>query len=147
MTTTSPSTFQLKEKIDLTDKESQIFELLLQVVGCFSLQTQIRVVGGWVRDKWFNEVFLHRQMEMAMHSLSGILKDGALAALSLVLDTLAFFLRPYTIFLLGSTKLSSSRWLGGLKQMILVNMPIFIQAYSLSKIKWCICGSQMAWPK
>ncbi|KAM7481301.1 hypothetical protein LguiB_005884 [Lonicera macranthoides] len=50
-TTTSPPTFQLKEKIDLTDKESQIFELLLQVVACFSLQTQIRVVGGWVRDK------------------------------------------------------------------------------------------------
>ncbi|KAM7481283.1 hypothetical protein LguiB_005866 [Lonicera macranthoides] len=50
-TTTSPPTFQMKEKIDLTDKESQIFELLLQVVGCFSLQTQIRVVGGWVRDK------------------------------------------------------------------------------------------------
>ncbi|KAM7477795.1 hypothetical protein LguiA_026008 [Lonicera macranthoides] len=49
--TTSPPTFQFKEKIDLTDKESQIFEVLLQVVGCFSLQTQIRVVGGWVRDK------------------------------------------------------------------------------------------------
>ncbi|KAM7481311.1 hypothetical protein LguiB_005894 [Lonicera macranthoides] len=53
MTTTLPPTFQLKEKIDLTDQESQIFELLLQVVGCFSLQTQIRVVGGWVRDKRF----------------------------------------------------------------------------------------------
>ncbi|KAM7477818.1 hypothetical protein LguiA_026031 [Lonicera macranthoides] len=50
-TTTSPPTFQMKEKINLTEKESQIFELLLQVVGCFSLQTQIRVVGGWVRDK------------------------------------------------------------------------------------------------
>ncbi|KAM7477784.1 hypothetical protein LguiA_025997 [Lonicera macranthoides] len=50
-TTTSPPTFQSKEKINLTDEESHIFELLLQVVGHFNLQTQIRVVGGWDRDK------------------------------------------------------------------------------------------------
>ncbi|KAK6938538.1 Poly A polymerase, head domain [Dillenia turbinata] len=42
---------QVKDKIDLTDKENQIFERLLQVLRHFSLQTQLRVAGGWVRDK------------------------------------------------------------------------------------------------
>ncbi|KAI3979836.1 hypothetical protein MKX01_013931 [Papaver californicum] len=42
---------QAKDEISLTDKENQIFERLLQVLHHFNLQTQLRVAGGWVRDK------------------------------------------------------------------------------------------------
>ncbi|GAB2287286.1 hypothetical protein Dimus_021666 [Dionaea muscipula] len=42
---------QVKEKIDLTAKETQIFDRLLEVLRHFNLNTQLRVAGGWVRDK------------------------------------------------------------------------------------------------
>ncbi|XP_043712467.1 tRNA nucleotidyltransferase cca2 isoform X2 [Telopea speciosissima] len=42
---------QVKDKIDLNDKEKEIFDRLLQVLRHFNLQTQLRVAGGWVRDK------------------------------------------------------------------------------------------------
>lgn len=37
--------------IVLTDKERLIFGRLLQVVRHYSLETKLRVAGGWVRDK------------------------------------------------------------------------------------------------
>ncbi|KAL5712262.1 CCA tRNA nucleotidyltransferase [Ranunculus cassubicifolius] len=57
MSSSSSSLIQVKEKIDLTEKETQIFERLIGVVRHFSLtnslmkETQLRVAGGWVRDK------------------------------------------------------------------------------------------------
>lgn len=48
---TSPPSIHVKDRIDLTAKEKQIFDRLLQVVRHFNLQTQLRVAGGWVRDK------------------------------------------------------------------------------------------------
>ncbi|XP_026415941.1 CCA tRNA nucleotidyltransferase, mitochondrial-like [Papaver somniferum] len=42
---------QLKDKIELTDKEKRIFDRLLKVGDHHNLQTQLRVAGGWVRDK------------------------------------------------------------------------------------------------
>lgn len=50
MSTFGPSV-QVKEKIDLTEKEKQIFDRLLEVLRYFNLKTQLRVAGGWVRDK------------------------------------------------------------------------------------------------
>ncbi|PSS31834.1 CCA tRNA nucleotidyltransferase [Actinidia chinensis var. chinensis] len=50
-TADSPPSVQVRDNIDLTDKERQIFERLLQVVRHYTLQTQLRVAGGWVRDK------------------------------------------------------------------------------------------------
>ncbi|KAK4391217.1 tRNA nucleotidyltransferase cca2 [Sesamum angolense] len=50
MPTSSPSV-HVKDYIDLTAKEKQIFDRLLQVLRHFNLQTQLRVAGGWVRDK------------------------------------------------------------------------------------------------
>ncbi|THF96961.1 hypothetical protein TEA_003592 [Camellia sinensis var. sinensis] len=50
-TTIFPTTVLVKDNIDLTDKEKQIFDRLLQVLRHFNLQTQLRVAGGWVRDK------------------------------------------------------------------------------------------------
>ncbi|CAA2942564.1 CCA tRNA nucleotidyltransferase 2 [Olea europaea subsp. europaea] len=41
----------VKDQIDLTAKEKQIFDRLLEVLRHFNLQTQLRVAGGWVRDK------------------------------------------------------------------------------------------------
>ncbi|KAL7607334.1 hypothetical protein Lser_V15G20117 [Lactuca serriola] len=41
----------VKETIDPTDKEKQIFDRLRQVLAHFNLDTQLRVAGGWVRDK------------------------------------------------------------------------------------------------
>ncbi|MCD7467097.1 hypothetical protein HAX54_004309 [Datura stramonium] len=46
-----PSPVQVKDHIDLTPKEEQIFNRLLQVVEHYNLGTQLRVAGGWVRDK------------------------------------------------------------------------------------------------
>ncbi|XP_055833657.1 tRNA nucleotidyltransferase cca2 [Solanum dulcamara] len=46
-----PSSVQVKDHIDLTPKEEQIFNRLLQVVEHYKMGTQLRVAGGWVRDK------------------------------------------------------------------------------------------------
>ncbi|KAL6962003.1 CCA tRNA nucleotidyltransferase [Sarracenia purpurea var. burkii] len=50
-TETFPPPVQVRDKIDLNDKERRIFERLLQVLRHFDLHTQLRVAGGWVRDK------------------------------------------------------------------------------------------------
>lgn len=42
---------QVKDRIELTPKEKQIFDRLKEVLVHFDLQTQLRVAGGWVRDK------------------------------------------------------------------------------------------------
>ncbi|KAK1602629.1 hypothetical protein QYE76_048180 [Lolium multiflorum] len=42
---------EVRESVELTEKEEQIFGRLLDVVRHFSLGTQVRVAGGWVRDK------------------------------------------------------------------------------------------------
>ncbi|PIN09292.1 tRNA nucleotidyltransferase/poly(A) polymerase [Handroanthus impetiginosus] len=47
----SPPFVHVKDQIDLTAKEKQIFDRLLEVIRHFNLQTQLRVAGGWVRDK------------------------------------------------------------------------------------------------
>ncbi|KAI3950103.1 hypothetical protein MKW98_008548 [Papaver atlanticum] len=49
--TTTALCVQLKDEIELTDNEKQIFDKLLRVVDHYNLQTQVRVAGGWVRDK------------------------------------------------------------------------------------------------
>ncbi|RLN22136.1 putative CCA tRNA nucleotidyltransferase 2 [Panicum miliaceum] len=41
----------VRETVELTEKEDQIFRRLLEVVRHFGLGTQLRVAGGWVRDK------------------------------------------------------------------------------------------------
>jgi hypothetical protein len=47
----SPVVLQVKEHIELSQKEDKIFTRLLDVVRHFGLETQLRVAGGWVRDK------------------------------------------------------------------------------------------------
>lgn len=42
---------ELKEKIDLTENEQEIFDRLLGTLRFWNLDTQLRVSGGWVRDK------------------------------------------------------------------------------------------------
>ncbi|KAG2610518.1 hypothetical protein PVAP13_4KG174100 [Panicum virgatum] len=52
-----PRSVVVKETVELTEKEEQIFRRLLDVVRHFGLGTQLRVAGGWVRDKV--NFFLH----------------------------------------------------------------------------------------
>lgn len=52
----------VKDQIDLTENEGTIFRRLLDVVGHFKLNTQLRVAGGWVRDKvgfYFHSALWH----------------------------------------------------------------------------------------
>ncbi|PWA48043.1 O-methyltransferase, family 3 (mitochondrion) [Artemisia annua] len=51
MSKTNETSHVARENINLTDKERQIFNRLLQVVDHFNLETQLRVAGRWVRDK------------------------------------------------------------------------------------------------
>ncbi|CAL5019147.1 unnamed protein product [Urochloa decumbens] len=44
---------EVRETVELTEKEERIFQRLLDVVDHFDLGTQLRVAGGWVRDKDF----------------------------------------------------------------------------------------------
>ncbi|XP_073288282.1 tRNA nucleotidyltransferase cca2-like isoform X1 [Primulina huaijiensis] len=46
-----PPSVHVNDPIILTDKENQIFDFLLQVCRHFNLNTELRVAGGWVRDK------------------------------------------------------------------------------------------------
>ncbi|MQL88298.1 hypothetical protein Taro_020876 [Colocasia esculenta] len=41
----------VKSEIDLTEKEERIFQRLLDVVRHFKMEVELRVAGGWVRDK------------------------------------------------------------------------------------------------
>ena len=42
---------EVRESVELTENEERIFGRLLDVVRHFGLGTQVRVAGGWVRDK------------------------------------------------------------------------------------------------
>lgn len=41
----------VRETVELTEVEERIFQRLLDVVRHFGLGTQLRIAGGWVRDK------------------------------------------------------------------------------------------------
>ncbi|KAJ1424920.1 Poly A polymerase, head domain [Sesbania bispinosa] len=45
------STHQVRDNIELSPIEKSIFDRLLATLSHFNLQTQLRVAGGWVRDK------------------------------------------------------------------------------------------------
>ncbi|KAI3902251.1 hypothetical protein MKW92_033899 [Papaver armeniacum] len=60
---------QLKDKIELTDKEMQIFDRLLRVVDHHNLQTQLRVAGGWVRDKLLGKE--SNDIDIALDNMKG----------------------------------------------------------------------------
>ncbi|CDY25748.1 BnaA07g10340D [Brassica napus] len=47
----SKTSVELKEKIEITEKEREIFDRLLGTLRFCNLDTQLRVAGGWVRDK------------------------------------------------------------------------------------------------
>lgn len=44
---------EIKNEITLTEKEKEIFQLLLTVQKLYHPTTTLRVAGGWVRDKVF----------------------------------------------------------------------------------------------
>ncbi|KAI3995835.1 hypothetical protein MKX01_020370 [Papaver californicum] len=61
---------QLKDKIDLTYKDKQVFDELLQVVDHYNLQTQLRVAGGWVRDKLLGKD--SNDIDIALDNMMGL---------------------------------------------------------------------------
>lgn len=50
-TLVSAPVVQVKERIELTVTERNIFDRLLGTLCHFGLSNQLRVAGGWVRDK------------------------------------------------------------------------------------------------
>ncbi|KAJ8643015.1 hypothetical protein MRB53_004763 [Persea americana] len=48
---TMADSVHVKDKIDVTNEEEEVFQLLLNVLQHSNLDTQLRVAGGWVRDK------------------------------------------------------------------------------------------------
>ena len=50
-TTAAPVVHQVKERIELTEIERKIFDRLLATLRHYGLTNQLRVAGGWVRDK------------------------------------------------------------------------------------------------
>ncbi|KAJ7969689.1 CCA tRNA nucleotidyltransferase [Quillaja saponaria] len=48
---TSPTCHTVKEKIELSETEKKIFDRLIGTLRHFGLHNQLRVAGGWVRDK------------------------------------------------------------------------------------------------
>lgn len=48
---TMADSVHVKDTIDVSNEEEEIFELLLNVLQHSNLDTQLRVAGGWVRDK------------------------------------------------------------------------------------------------
>ncbi|BBG93643.1 Polynucleotide adenylyltransferase family protein [Prunus dulcis] len=51
MAVPSRPTVQVRDNIELNETEKKIFDRLLGTVRHFGLQNQLRVAGGWVRDK------------------------------------------------------------------------------------------------
>jgi hypothetical protein len=47
----TPAKIQLRDEIQLTDKEMKLFEFLLDVEKQYDCKAVLRVAGGWVRDK------------------------------------------------------------------------------------------------
>ncbi|CAN8304410.1 unnamed protein product [Cochlearia groenlandica] len=59
----------LKETIDLTEKESVIFDRLVCTLRHCNLDTQLRVAGGWVRDKLLGKE--SDDIDIAIDNMSG----------------------------------------------------------------------------
>lgn len=51
MAVPSRPTIPVRDNIELNETEKKIFDRLLGTVRHFGLQNQLRVAGGWVRDK------------------------------------------------------------------------------------------------
>ncbi|XP_027149107.1 putative CCA tRNA nucleotidyltransferase 2 [Coffea eugenioides] len=68
-TASSQPPIQVKDHIELTPKEKEIFHRLLQVVRHFDLETELRVAGGWVRDKLLGKD--SDDIDVAIDTMSG----------------------------------------------------------------------------
>lgn len=68
-TASSQPPIQVRDHIELTQKEKEIFDRLLQVVRHFDLKTELRVAGGWVRDKLLGKG--SDDIDIAIDNMSG----------------------------------------------------------------------------
>ncbi|KAJ6433608.1 hypothetical protein OIU84_017327 [Salix udensis] len=60
---------QVKDKIELTEVEKQIFDRFVNTLRHFSLHTELRVAGGWVRDKLLGKECY--DIDIAIDNMSG----------------------------------------------------------------------------
>ncbi|KAJ6757918.1 TRNA-NUCLEOTIDYLTRANSFERASE [Salix koriyanagi] len=60
---------QVKDKIELTEVEKQIFDRFVNTLHHFSLHTELRVAGGWVRDKLLGKECY--DIDIAIDNMSG----------------------------------------------------------------------------
>ncbi|KAL6531549.1 hypothetical protein OROMI_027912 [Orobanche minor] len=65
----STQTHQVRDTIKPTAVEENIFKRLLATLSHFQLQTQIRVAGGWVRDKLLGKV--SHDIDIALDNMMG----------------------------------------------------------------------------
>jgi tRNA nucleotidyltransferase/poly(A) polymerase len=57
-------------QIELTEKEQELFELLLASIAHSGAQTVVRVAGGWVRDKVLRQQSC--DIDVALNDQSGV---------------------------------------------------------------------------
>lgn len=70
MAVPSRPTVQVRDNIELNETEKKIFDRLLGTVRHFGLQNQLRVAGGWVRDKVrtdLSDVWMERKWVPGKH--------------------------------------------------------------------------------
>ena len=56
-------------KFDISDNEEKVFQLLLKVATKCQLSTNIRVAGGWVRNKLMGEI--GGEIDIALEGITG----------------------------------------------------------------------------
>jgi tRNA nucleotidyltransferase/poly(A) polymerase len=60
----------IQPTIQLTTREQELFDLLLEVVTHYNRKTVLRVAGGWVRDKLLQKQ--SHDIDIALDDVSGI---------------------------------------------------------------------------
>ncbi|KAF7140208.1 hypothetical protein RHSIM_Rhsim06G0031300 [Rhododendron simsii] len=62
---------QVRDKIVLMDNERLLFDFLLQVTRHSDLDTEIRIAGGWVRDKLLDRQRASNRIEVVVDNMNG----------------------------------------------------------------------------
>jgi len=68
-------------RINLTEDEAELFELLRQVTGKTGLKSTLRVAGGWVRDKLLASPEFQRNLSTAEQRLTSKFKKSTQASM------------------------------------------------------------------
>lgn len=95
---------KVSDEIELTEQEEKIFEVLLATLQHFNLETELRVAGGWVRDKvslnfWQCSVAFHIYGFLLLEFIVCLLSDRLRARIREPFDCCCSnFANPATLF-------------------------------------------------